>query len=94
MARPGLLPPCDVLAGMVRTLQENLPIFAQQLSIPDVYQSFSEILTNAKKNAKPDALPHLEEFEAKIMEVRGGRMLPLESPLFSDFLVPPEGRRR
>ncbi|EUB65054.1 Condensin complex subunit [Echinococcus granulosus] len=53
---------------MIRTLQENLPIFAQQLSIPDVYQSFSEILANVKKNAKTDALPHLEEFEAKIEE--------------------------
>lgn len=55
---------------MVRTLQENLPIFAQQLSISDVYQSFSEILINVKKNAKADSLPHLEEFEAKIAEVR------------------------
>ncbi|VDM34274.1 unnamed protein product [Hydatigera taeniaeformis] len=53
---------------MIRTLHENLPIFAQQLSIPDVYQSFSEILVNIKKNAKTDALPHLEEFEAKIEE--------------------------
>ncbi|KAL5961881.1 Condensin complex subunit 1 [Taenia solium] len=53
---------------MVRTLQENLPIFAQQLFIPDVYQSFSEILANVKKNSKADALPHLEEFEAKIEE--------------------------
>lgn len=54
---------------MIRTLQENLPIFAQQLFIPDVYQSFSEILANVKKNSKADALPHLEEFEAKIEEV-------------------------
>ncbi|KAL5112034.1 hypothetical protein TcWFU_004807 [Taenia crassiceps] len=53
---------------MIRTLQENLPIFAQQLFIPDVYQSFSEILANVKKNSKADALPHLEEFEAKIEE--------------------------
>uniref|UniRef100_A0A5K3FMD3 Condensin complex subunit 1 n=1 Tax=Mesocestoides corti TaxID=53468 RepID=A0A5K3FMD3_MESCO len=53
---------------MVRTLQENLPIFAQQLSIHDVYQSFSEILVNAKKNAKADNLPQLEELEAKIEE--------------------------
>ncbi|VDD83689.1 unnamed protein product [Mesocestoides corti] len=55
---------------MVRTLQENLPIFAQQLSIHDVYQSFSEILVNAKKNAKADNLPQLEELEAKIEEAR------------------------
>lgn len=54
---------------MVRTLQENLSIFAQQLSIPDVYQSFTEILSNAKKNAKSDNLPQIEEFEAKIEEV-------------------------
>ncbi len=54
---------------MIRTLQENLPIFAQQLSIQDVYNSFSEILTNAKKTAKVDFLPQLEEFEAKMEEV-------------------------
>lgn len=54
---------------MIRTLQENLPIFVQQLSIPDVYESFAEILANAKKNAKAEILPQIEELEAKIEEV-------------------------
>ncbi|BHF59373.1 meiotic chromosome condensation [Sparganum proliferum] len=53
---------------MVRTLQENLPIFAQQLSIVDVYSAFTEILSSARKSAKPDFLPQLDEFEAKINE--------------------------
>ncbi|VDO05005.1 unnamed protein product [Rodentolepis nana] len=53
---------------MIRTLQENLPIFAQQLSIPDVHASFVEILTNAKKNTKAEILPQIEELEAKIEE--------------------------
>ncbi|VDL90104.1 unnamed protein product [Schistocephalus solidus] len=53
---------------MVRTLQENLPIFAQQLSIVDVYSAFKEILSSARKSAKPDFLPQLDEFEAKVNE--------------------------
>ncbi|KAM7541321.1 hypothetical protein Aperf_G00000027562 [Anoplocephala perfoliata] len=53
---------------MVRTLQENLSIFAQQLSIPDVYQSFVEVLANAKKNVKADYVPQIDELEAKIEE--------------------------
>ncbi|VDL41819.1 unnamed protein product [Hymenolepis diminuta] len=53
---------------MIRTLQENLPIFVQQLSIPDVYVSFAEILANAKKNVKAEILPQIEELEAKIEE--------------------------
>ncbi|VDN10924.1 unnamed protein product [Dibothriocephalus latus] len=53
---------------MVRTLQENLPIFAQQLSIIDVYGAFTEIISSARKSAKPDFLPQLDDFEAKINE--------------------------
>ncbi len=50
-------------------MQENLPVFAPHLCVPDVHLAFVAILTHVRKNAKPDFLPQLEEFEAKIGEV-------------------------
>uniref|UniRef100_A0A183AUH0 Cnd1 domain-containing protein n=1 Tax=Echinostoma caproni TaxID=27848 RepID=A0A183AUH0_9TREM len=55
---------------MMRVLYENITAFADKLSVPEVYSAFEILITNAKKTTKPDGMARLEEFEAKVNEVR------------------------
>ncbi|CAL8071133.1 unnamed protein product [Calicophoron daubneyi] len=53
---------------MMRVLYENISAFADKLCLPEVHACFELLIGNAKKFTKPDGMPRLEEFEAKIKE--------------------------
>lgn len=52
----------------LRRLLENLPCYAEKLTVQSIYDTFCDILEQAGKTQKPERLQIIEELEAKINE--------------------------
>lgn len=52
----------------IRKLNENFACYADKLHEPEVYQFFSEIISNFQKTVKPEVKSLVEELEKRIVE--------------------------
>lgn len=47
----------------LRRLLENLPCYAEKLTVPCIYDTFADILQQASKTQKPERLVSVNKFE-------------------------------